>query len=175
MHNLALIYFKGGYLPKDTELALAYARSSVRLGHRPSEDIIQAIVMEQKVAGQNIAAQIPAAGTVANNVAEPAGHETFARLPDGWIMQQAAERYVIQLSNGQHETGIQKYIHKHNLSGPVHYYRTRRIAGIFYVLVYGEYDTVKAAKQALKALPPAVQKDHWIRSVAQLQKVYRQP
>ncbi|WP_432472593.1 SPOR domain-containing protein [Amphritea sp. HPY] len=175
MHNLALIYFQGEYLPQDTELALAYARSSVRLGHRPSDDIVQAIVMEQKAAGQSLAAHTPAAQSAANNTAKWQGDETVARLPDGWIMEQAAERYVIQLNNGQHENGIQKYIHKHDLSGPVHYYRTRRIAGIFYVLVYGEYDTVRAAKQALQELPPAVQKDHWIRSVAKLQDVYRQP
>lgn len=96
-------------------------------------------------------------------------------LPDGWIMQQPSDAYTIQLTNGPDEVGIHKYISKKGLPAEARYYRTQRDAGVFYVLIYGEYPTVASAREALQALPAAARRDHWIRNISTLQKHYRQP
>lgn len=96
-------------------------------------------------------------------------------LPDGWIMGQSKKSYTIQLTNGPDEVGIHKYIQQKRLPEEVRYYRTRRDAGVFYVLIYGEYPSVASAREALKSLPAAARRDHWIRNISTLQKHYRQP
>ncbi len=96
-------------------------------------------------------------------------------LPDGWIMGQSKKSYTIQLTNGPDEVGIHKYIQQKRLPEEVRYYRTRRDAGVFYVLIYGEYSSVASAREALKSLPAAARRDHWIRNISTLQKHYRQP
>ena len=96
-------------------------------------------------------------------------------LPDGWVLSQPSKSYTIQLTYGMEESGIQKFIKKHRLDEQVNYYRTRRNAGIFYILVYGQYRSVAEARRALKGLPDQAQKDHWIRNISQLQSLYRAP
>ncbi|WP_432472590.1 hypothetical protein [Amphritea sp. HPY] len=96
-------------------------------------------------------------------------------LPDGWILDQPESRYVIQLANGDEEVGIQRFIRNKNVPVGARYYRTQRDAGLFYVLIYGEYGSVKEAREALLELPTAVRKNHWIRNISTLQENYRKP
>lgn len=96
---------------------------------------------------------------------------------DGWLMKQPAERYVIQLTNGEFREGMEKYIRRAGLKSVKgwHFYRTQRDAGLYYVLVYGEYETVAAAKKALAKLPRKARRSHWVRQYSTLQKLYRTP
>ncbi|WP_315980434.1 hypothetical protein [Aliamphritea spongicola] len=74
---------------------------------------------------------------------------------DNWLMQQPSERYVIQLTNGEYKEGMEKYIRRVGLKDVEgwHFYRTQRDAGLYYVLVYGEFDTVAAAKRLWPVCP----------------------
>lgn len=96
---------------------------------------------------------------------------------DNWLMQQPSERYVIQLTNGEYKEGMEKYIRRVGLKDVEgwHYYRTQRDAGLYYVLVYGEFETVAAAKKALASLPRKARRSHWVRQYSTLQKLYRVP
>ncbi|GGK75361.1 SPOR domain-containing protein [Amphritea balenae] len=105
----------------------------------------------------------------------PTANGDVRYMSDGWILGQPSNLFTIQLTNGTDLSGIKKYIKQHNLPDTVRYYRTRRDAGIFYVLIYGEYVSINAAKQALATIPDSARKNHWIRGVNQLQGLYRQP
>ena len=96
---------------------------------------------------------------------------------DNWLMQQPSERYVIQLTNGEYKEGMEKYIRRVGLKDVEgwHFYRTQRDAGLYYVLVYGEFETVAAAKKALAGLPRKARRSHWVRQYSTLQKLYRTP
>ena len=135
------------------------------------------------VAPLSHAAEQPAAVALKlpdQNTPKATSEEIFATtsegmLPDGWVLSQPSQSYTIQLTYGMEESGIKKFISKHRLDEQVNYYRTRRNAGIFYILVYGQYGSVAEARKALKGLPDQAQKDHWIRNISQLQSLYRAP
>ena len=97
------------------------------------------------------------------------------RLEDGWVMHQPAPRFTIQLLYGKDEQGVLNYIKKHKLPESVRYFRTQREAGLFYVLVYGDYGTIDAARKALDDIPESAQKSHWIRKYRRLQELYLAP
>ena len=102
---------------------------------------------------------------------------SYGMEADDWLMRQPAERYVIQLTNGEFKKGMEKYIRRAGLKNVEgwHFYRTQRDAGLYYVLVYGEYETVAAAKKALAKLPRKARRSHWVRQYSTLQKLYRTP
>lgn len=96
-------------------------------------------------------------------------------LPDGWVMEQTSSNFTIQLLYGTHERGVLNYIEKHQLPDSVRYFRTQREAGLFYVLVYGNYSSITEARAALAELPEAVSKNHWMREFRRLQELYVAP
>ncbi|WP_290702436.1 SPOR domain-containing protein [Amphritea sp.] len=97
------------------------------------------------------------------------------RLKDGWVMRQSPPRFTIQLLYGKEELGVLNYIKQHKLPDSVRYFRTQREAGLFYVLVYGDYGTIDAAREALDDIPELAQKSHWIRKYRRLQELYLAP
>ena len=101
----------------------------------------------------------------------------FGMEADDWLMKQPSDRYVIQLTNGEYKEGMEKYIRRVGLKDVDgwHFYRTQRDAGLYYVLVYGEFETVAAAKKALDGLPRKARRSHWVRQYSTLQKLYRTP
>lgn len=97
------------------------------------------------------------------------------RLEDGWVMRQSPPRFTIQLLYGKDEPGVLNYIKQHKLPESVRYFRTQREAGLFYVLVYGDYDTIATAREALAEISESAQKSHWIRKYRRLQELYLAP
>lgn len=104
-----------------------------------------------------------------------ASESLFEMLADGWILDQPESRYVIQLAYGDEKVGIHRYIRNKKVPLGARYYRTLRDAGVFYILIYGEYASVKEAREASLELPTAVRKNHWIRNISTLQANYRKP
>ncbi|MEH6575446.1 MAG: hypothetical protein V7731_00045 [Amphritea sp.] len=132
--------------------------------------------MQIKTAAITLPTEPTAAGfsavKVHDSVVLPA-NSPYQMKPDGWIMQQPTQRFVIQLANGMDEKGIHKYIRQKELPEGTRYYRTQRGAEVFYILVYGEYESVVQATNAVLQLTVAAQKNHWIRQINTLQKLYR--
>ncbi|MDO6564273.1 hypothetical protein Q4488_12835 [Amphritea sp. 1_MG-2023] len=96
-------------------------------------------------------------------------------LPDGWVMDKFPPNFTIQLLYGTDEQGVLNYINKHQLPETVRYFRTQREAGLFFVLVYGDYKTIAEANAALAELSESAQKSHWIRKFRRLQELYVDP
>ncbi len=96
-------------------------------------------------------------------------------LPDGWVMDKFPPDFTVQLLYGTDEAGMLKYIKKHNLPDSVRYFRTQREAGLFYVLIYGEYKTIPEATAALAEIPVSARKNHWVRKFRRLQELYLPP
>ena len=142
----------------------------------PAAVVSSAFQPSPEVAGAVRAAPAqPAVGVVAPGPASAPAEAEYQALPDGWILTQPAQRFVIQLTYGMDEKGIHKYIRQSGLTDNVRYYRTQRDAGLFYMLVFGEYESVAEAQQAVAQLPAAARKSHWIRKIATLQEHYRTP
>ncbi|MBU2965339.1 SPOR domain-containing protein [Amphritea sp. 2_MG-2023] len=96
-------------------------------------------------------------------------------LADGWVMDKLPPNFTIQLLYGTDERGVLKYIAKHKLPDTVRYFRTQREAGLYYVLVYGDYESIPEARAALAEIPASARKSHWIRKFRRLQELYVAP
>lgn len=82
--------------------------------------------------------------------------------------------YTIQLMGVSKQNSAQNFIKQQHLSSSAHYYRSKRAGKEFYIIIYGQYPSMQAAKLAMKRLPAAVQHQHpWLRSVASIQKELR--
>lgn len=158
--------------------------SSQQLSHAniASVDIKAAAIASAPVEALESSVELPTEATAAgppiteSDVSQALTSESkFEMLPDGWILDQPESRYVIQLANGDEEVGIHRYIRNQKVPVGARYYRTQRDAGVFYVLIYGEYGSVKEAREALTKLPKTVRKNHWIRNISTLQENYRKP
>lgn len=119
---------------------------------------------------------IPNVESNVESVAEfSTGPDNPYRLEDGWVMQKSPPRFTIQLQYGKYETGMLKYIDQHKLPESVRYFRTQRGSGLYYVLVYGDYETLAAAREALNNIPESARKSNWIRKFRRLQELYLAP
>lgn len=77
--------------------------------------------------------------------------------------------YTLQLGSAASTEGLDEQVRRYKLSNYL-VYETVRNNYQWYVLVYGEYPILSAAKKALKVLPPEIQKDKpWIRILKQVQ------
>lgn len=82
----------------------------------------------------------------------------------------SGNHYTLQLSGGTSPDQLYRTARRHMLTNYV-VYETERHGRRWYVLVAGEYETLKAANQALKALPAELRRNGpWVRSVRQVQK-----
>ncbi|UBX50470.1 SPOR domain-containing protein [Providencia alcalifaciens] len=87
----------------------------------------------------------------------------------GDIRAASPRHYTLQLGSAGSAEGLYERARRHKLSNYL-VYETIRNGQQWYVLVYGEYPTMSAAKQALITLPRGIQKDKpWIRSLKQVQ------
>ncbi|BBG60704.1 MULTISPECIES: SPOR domain-containing protein [Providencia] len=87
----------------------------------------------------------------------------------GDIRSAAPRHYTLQLGSAGSAEGLYDRARRHKLSNYL-VYEAIRNGQQWYVLVYGEYPTMSAAKQALIALPRGLQKDKpWVRSLKHVQ------
>ncbi|HHR5913428.1 TPA: SPOR domain-containing protein [Providencia alcalifaciens] len=87
----------------------------------------------------------------------------------GDIRSASSRHYTLQLGSAASAEGLYEQARRHKLSNYL-VYETIRNNRQWYVLVYGEYPTLSAAKQALITLPKGIQKDKpWVRSIQHVQ------
>ncbi|VAW95169.1 hypothetical protein MNBD_GAMMA23-481 [hydrothermal vent metagenome] len=96
---------------------------------------------------------------------------TEAKDSSAWLWSQDPRHYTLQLLGGQNDKNIQQFIRKYKLKGKAVYFYTRHNQRNWYALVYGSYKNRTDALQAIKKLPPALQKTSpWARSFASIHK-----
>jgi len=94
-----------------------------------------------------------------------------AKDPAAWLWSQDPRHYTLQLLGGRNDKNIQRFIRKYKLKDKAIYFHTRHNQRNWYALVYGSYSNRNKALQAIKKLPPALQKTSpWARSFASIHK-----
>ena len=130
----------------------------------------------------DIQSSINAARTItqqkpAKPVAKPAPVITTALPKQGdvkqyesWIWSQDPSYFTLQLMGARDSDRIKAFLKQHsNLDGHAIYFHTRHDGRDWYALVYGVYADKQKAREAIKRLPPALQKaSPWIRSFASI-------
>ena len=88
-----------------------------------------------------------------------------------WIVRQDPGRLTLQLIGSSDRAAITRYIREHGLEKEAASYITNRAGRPWYVVVYGSYDDLTAARSALSGLPPALRSaSPWIRPFADIQQ-----
>ena len=77
---------------------------------------------------------------------------------EGWLWSQDPSHYTLQLAAGTDKNAIKAFIKRNKLRGKAVYFHRLRDGKDWYILVHGSYSGYSKAKQAIKQLPPSVQK-----------------
>jgi DamX protein len=89
---------------------------------------------------------------------------------ESWIWSQDPRYFTLQLMGARDSGSIIKFLNNHaSLDGNAVYFHTRHDGRDWYAVVYGVYADKQKAREAIKRLPPALQKaSPWIRSFASI-------
>lgn len=99
-------------------------------------------------------------------------HVTMTLSPQAWVAAQNPNYYTLQLASSTNKSLIQKYFNSNSLVGKAGYYLSHRSGEDWYVLVYGAYPSVQAAKAAIETLPSDLKKwSPWVRNIKSIQKI----
>lgn len=88
-----------------------------------------------------------------------------------WVDEQPPGSYTVQLLAVENVESLQAVISKHNLQSKAFSVKTERQGHDWYPLLWGEFPNRAAATEAIKGLPPKLQKGGaWVRSIASLRQ-----
>ncbi len=119
-------------------------------------------VMHEPVASGNhssnwAGADVPVSGVVASHATDKS--------------DQSKKHYTLQIMAAHHIDIIKQFLSNNELGKQASYYHTYYQNKNWYVLIYGDYPSVKLAKQAIPSLPLNVQRMHpWVKSYRTVQK-----
>ena len=78
---------------------------------------------------------------------------------NAWYLQQPDSKVVIQLLAVTQQTIAEQFVAKQSLQVLGKVYQTRRNDKIWWVVTYGSFDNLNAAREVLASLPEAVRKN----------------
>jgi DamX protein len=88
-----------------------------------------------------------------------------------WILQQRGTNYTFQLMGSWEHNDVSKFIEKYALTGDMAEFESLRNGRVWYALIYGVYDSKKAALDASNAWPaPLNTLPSWLRRFDSIQK-----
>lgn len=91
-------------------------------------------------------------------------------LRASWLLQQRPSAYTLQILGARDKSSVPRFIKAHRLGKQAMYYAADFKGSPWYVLIYGIYPNIKAAREALQALPPKVRNGGpWIRRLSAVQ------
>lgn len=93
------------------------------------------------------------------------------------LLNTASHHYTIQLLGARSEESIKQFIQQHAIENQAHYYRTQLDGKDWYVMVYGNFSSRDAAKEAIAKLPDSLQNEKlhpWIRELSHIQQDIRE-
>jgi len=84
--------------------------------------------------------------------------------------------YTLQLVGARKESGVKHFIQRHAIEDKAYYFKTKLGGKEWYVVVYGEYPSLEAAKQAAVSIPSSMKQesDPWIRKMEAIHQDIKQ-
>ncbi|RYU69943.1 cell division protein [Aliivibrio finisterrensis] len=81
------------------------------------------------------------------------------------------KRYILQLAALTNETAVQEFLNEHQIEGSARIYQTLRNGSIWYIVTFGDYESISAARGAVQNLPSSVQSlGPWVKSLVQVHR-----
>lgn len=90
------------------------------------------------------------------------------------LLNRKPEHYTIQILGMHDLQKLKLFINQNPLKSKMVFYKTTREGKVWYVVVYGDFETKQKAEAALLTLPQAIQKNKpWTRSLREIQGAIR--
>lgn len=107
----------------------------------------------------------------AKMVKQPAQILAEAKIAKQPVKKLAANAFTVQLMGAYEVAQLNNFAANNNLQG-THIYRTKNKGRDWYVLGYGDYTSIRAAREAIQALPDQIRSEHpWVRNVSAMDSV----
>ncbi|MCP3697295.1 MAG: AAA family ATPase [Aliivibrio sp.] len=95
---------------------------------------------------------------------------TFA-IADKELKAISDKRYILQLAALTNETAVQEFLNEHQIEGSARIYQALRNGSIWYIVTFGDYESISAARGAVQNLPSSVQSlGPWAKSLVQVHR-----
>lgn len=92
-----------------------------------------------------------------------------------WILVQDASAFTVQMSASTDRASVESFFSRNDLPAPSSIFSFNRNGATWYALVYGLFEDVPAAREALRALPEgALRNQPWIRRIGQVQSALKE-
>ncbi|ACH65905.1 conserved hypothetical protein [Aliivibrio fischeri MJ11] len=92
-------------------------------------------------------------------------------LADKELKAISNKRYILQLAALTNEEAVQEFLDDHKIEGSARIYQALRNGSIWYIVSYGDYESISSARGAVKTLPASVQSlGPWAKSLVQVHR-----
>ncbi len=92
-------------------------------------------------------------------------------LADKELKAISSKRYILQLAALTNEEAVQEFLDDHKIEGSARIYQALRNGSIWYIVSYGDYESISSARGAVKTLPASVQSlGPWAKSLVQVHR-----
>lgn len=96
---------------------------------------------------------------------------TFKLTPTAELLSKPAQHYTFQIAGLSKISLLQRYLSEHQFDQQVWYYKTLRKDKEWYVVLYGDFETVAQANAAKAKLPASIKKaSPWMKTFSQVQR-----
>lgn len=93
-----------------------------------------------------------------------------------WILVQDESLYTVQMSASRDLASVQNFLRRNPLSGPNSIFSFERDGDVWFALVHGIFPTIADAQRAVEQMSDDARRDEpWIRSIAILKQILREP
>ncbi len=137
-----------------------------------NEMIAQQAKSEQKVPQQKTPQSI-VQPKESQQKANPQSDEpmAFTLTPAAELMGKPAQHYTFQIAGLSKLALLQRYLSEHQFDQQIWYYKTMRKDKEWYVVLYGDFETIAEANAAKAKLPASVKKaSPWMKTFSQVQR-----
>ena len=133
----------------------------------------QAAVTDADESASSLAPDRPTA--VSQLQAAPSDIADLLESPS-WILVQDEQQFTVQLSASRDLESVQNFLRRNPIEGPNSIFTFERNGSVWHALVHGVFPTLAEARQRVEQLPEGAQRDQpWIRSIARIKDIMRQP
>ena len=146
-----------------------------RKTNEPTAKVVTSMATQNAMTATQTSAVAPAKVAAMSSAMENTMNSGDLVANANQLMTLPANEYTIQLTGAGKESEITAYINQFNLQGRATYYRTSYQGRDWYVLIYGQYKTVDAAKAAIQQLPDDLKNlKPWVKPLALVQTNIRE-
>ena len=183
-YNLGVFYLNGWGTEQDKTMAAQYLSAASAQGDEHAELLLQTLLPGNVVSGEM--GEIPGSATrspgITNNShsrengSPPSSASPGTQIfPHTWIMAQNPNHYTIQVIGLRKQSSLGNLIRDHDELAPFASYTLIRNSKPLYMLVQGNYSSVKEAQLARDSFPATLQipDDVWIRKFDKVQDMIR--